>query len=138
MDSVRVIITRNVNTDGSGGTVVDDAAALLQAMPDGSSALDGLMAAFATHYPIPPSPTGAMVSDENGNDVPEMRPAWGPIRHISMCIKNYAMNVMGAFIADQERKEAERKAQLQQEAVGAAVQLVSSVANGIHNTPEVI
>ena len=104
----------------------------------GFSALDGLMAAFVTHYPIPLIATGAMVSDENGNDVPEMTPAWGPIRNISMCIKNYAMDVMGAFIADQERKEAERKAQLQQEAVGAAVQLVSSVANGIHNTPEVI
>ncbi len=52
MDSIRITIRRGVNQDGSGGQVVDDAAAILGAMPDGTPILDVLIAAFAETYGI--------------------------------------------------------------------------------------
>jgi hypothetical protein len=52
MDSIRITITRNVNSDGTGGTIVDDAAAVLGAMPDGTPIVDLLVAAFADTYGI--------------------------------------------------------------------------------------
>lgn len=50
MDSIRITITRYVTEDGTGGTVVDDAAAILGAMPDGTPIVDVLVAAFADAY----------------------------------------------------------------------------------------
>lgn len=52
MDSIRITITRNVNSDGTGGTVVDDATAILGAMPNGIPVVDMLVAAFADAYGI--------------------------------------------------------------------------------------
>jgi hypothetical protein len=52
MDSIRITITRDCKEDGSGGTVVDDAAAVLGAMPDGTPIVDVLVAAFADAYGI--------------------------------------------------------------------------------------
>lgn len=52
MDSIRITITRGVNPDGTGGTVVDDATAILGAMPDGTPIVDMLVAAFADAYGI--------------------------------------------------------------------------------------
>lgn len=52
MDSIRITITRGVNADGTGGTVVDDAAAVLGSMPDGTPIVDVLVSAFADAYGI--------------------------------------------------------------------------------------
>jgi hypothetical protein len=50
MDSIRITITRGVDSDGTGGTVVDNAVAILDAMPDGTPIVDVLVAAFADSY----------------------------------------------------------------------------------------
>jgi hypothetical protein len=52
MDSIRITITRGCKDDGTGGTVVDDAAAILGAMPDGTPIVDVIVAAFADAYGI--------------------------------------------------------------------------------------
>lgn len=52
MDSIRITITRDCKEDGTGGIVVDDAAAVLGAMPDGTPIVDVLVAAFSDAYGI--------------------------------------------------------------------------------------
>jgi ribonuclease I len=52
MDSVRIIITKDCNQDGTGGTVVDDATSVLAPLPNGTSLLDTITAAFQDAYGI--------------------------------------------------------------------------------------
>lgn len=49
MDSIKITITRNCNPDGSGGTVADSVAAVMQ---DG--VLDSILDAFVDKYGEPP------------------------------------------------------------------------------------
>ena len=52
MDKIRITITRGVDSDDTGGTVVDDASAILGSMPDGTPIVDALVAAYADAYGI--------------------------------------------------------------------------------------
>lgn len=52
MDKIQITITRNCDAQGNGGTVVDDVAAVLGSMPDGTPIVDALVAAFADAYGI--------------------------------------------------------------------------------------
>lgn len=52
MDKITITITRGCDAHGVGGTVVDDAAAILGSMPDGVPILDALVAAFADAYGV--------------------------------------------------------------------------------------
>lgn len=52
MDKITITITRGCDTQGNGGSVVDNAAAVLGSMPDGTPIVDALVAAFADVYGI--------------------------------------------------------------------------------------
>ena len=52
MDKITITITRGCDESGNGGTVIDNAGAVLGTMPDGTPILDALVAAFADAYGI--------------------------------------------------------------------------------------
>jgi hypothetical protein len=52
MDKITITITRGCDAQGVGGYVVDNAAAVLGLMPDGTPIVDALVAAFADAYGI--------------------------------------------------------------------------------------
>ena len=52
MDKITITITRGCDAQGVGGTVVDNAAAVLGSMPDGTPIVDALVAAFADAYGV--------------------------------------------------------------------------------------
>ena len=52
MDKITITITRGCDAQGNGGSVVDNAAAVLGSMPDGTPIVDALVAAFADAYGI--------------------------------------------------------------------------------------
>lgn len=52
MDKITITITRGCNAQGAGGEIVDNASAVLGAMPDGTPIVDALVAAFADAYGI--------------------------------------------------------------------------------------
>lgn len=52
MDKITITITRGCDAHGNGGSLVDNAAAVLGSMPDGSPIVDVLVAAFADAYGI--------------------------------------------------------------------------------------
>lgn len=52
MDKITITITRGCDAQGVGGSVVDNASAVLGSMPDGTPIVDALVAAFADAYGI--------------------------------------------------------------------------------------
>lgn len=52
MDKITITITRGCDSQGLGGSVVDNASAVLGSMPDGTPIVDALVAAFADAYGI--------------------------------------------------------------------------------------
>lgn len=52
MDKITITITRGCDTHGNGGSIVDNAAAVLGSMHDGTPIVDVLVAAFADAYGI--------------------------------------------------------------------------------------
>jgi len=52
MDKITITITRGCDAQGAGGSVVDNASAVLGSMPDGTPIVDALVAAFADTYGI--------------------------------------------------------------------------------------
>ena len=52
MDKITITIVRGCDAQGVGGSVVDNAAAVLGSMPDGTPIVDALVAAFADAYGI--------------------------------------------------------------------------------------
>jgi len=52
MDKITITITRGCDAQGVGGSVVDNAAAVLGSMPDGTPIVDALVAAFADAYGV--------------------------------------------------------------------------------------
>lgn len=50
MDKITITITRGCDAQGAGGSVVDNASAVLGSMPDGTPIVDALVAAFADAY----------------------------------------------------------------------------------------
>ena len=52
MDKITITITRGCDAQGNGGSVVDNAAAVLGSMPDGTPIVDALVAAFADAYGV--------------------------------------------------------------------------------------
>jgi hypothetical protein len=52
MDKIQITITRGCDESGNGGTVLDNASAVLGSMPDGTPIVDALVAAFADAYGV--------------------------------------------------------------------------------------
>lgn len=50
MDKITITITRGCDAQGVGGDIVDNASAVLGAMPDGTPIVDALVAAFIDAY----------------------------------------------------------------------------------------
>ena len=51
-DKITITITRGCDAQGNGGSIVDNASAVLGSMPDGTPIVDALVAAFADAYGI--------------------------------------------------------------------------------------
>ena len=83
MDSIRITITRDCKEDGTGGTIVDDASAVLGIMPDGVPVLDAVAAAFADSY---------------GLHEVEEEPV-SPYRNISYRLRIYANEIVSGWAA---------------------------------------
>ena len=106
MDSIRITITRNCNEDGSGGTVVDNAVAILGAMPDEIPIVDVIVAAFADAYGV------HQVDDK-------------PVslyRNLAYRCRQYMTEIVAAFAAKQAAAQAQASAQ---QSVAAALRSVT-------------
>lgn len=112
MDSIRIIITRGCDEAGQGGTVVDDAAAVLGSIGN-TPVLDALTASFVDAYGL------HQVADENG----DMQPVT-PERNMTYRIRMFATEIVTAYMqkvaAEQARQQAVQQA-------GAALQAVTIV-----------
>ena len=110
MDSIRITITRGVNPDGTGGTVVDNAAAILDAMPDGTPIVDVLMAAFADAYGI--------------HEVDSV-PVSG-YRNIAYRCRQYLTEIVSGFAAKQASAQAQEAARQSVAAALGSVTILES------------
>ena len=95
MDSIRITITRGLNPDGTGGTVVDDATAILGAMPDGTPIVDMLVTAFADAYGV-----------HRVDDVPV-----SGYRNLAYRVRQYMTEIVSAFAAKTAASAAQSQAQ---------------------------
>lgn len=102
MDSIKITITRGVNEDGTGGTIVDNAVAILDAMPDGTPIVDVIVAAFVDAYGI---------HEVDGVPV-------SPYRNLAYRCRQFMTDVVSGFAAKQAIAQARLAAQ---QSVSAAV-----------------
>lgn len=105
MDKIQITITRGCDESGNGGTVVDNASAVLGLMPDATPIVDVLVAAFADAYGI--------------YEVDEV-PVNG-YRNLSYRVRQYMTEIVGAYAS----KTAAATAQTQ--AHSAVTQALGSV-----------
>lgn len=110
MDSIRITITRDCDNDGTGGTVVDDAAAILGAMPDGTPIVDVLVAAFADAYGI--------------HEVDEI-PVSG-YRNLAYRIRQYMTEIVSGFASKRAAEQAQAAAQQSVAAALGSVTILES------------
>ena len=105
MDKITITITRGCDAQGAGGAIVDNASAVLGAMPDGTPIVDALVAAFADAYGI---------YEINGVPV-------NGYRNLSYRCRKYMTEIVAAYAA----KTAAAQAQIQ--AQSAVAQALGSV-----------
>jgi len=99
MDKIEIKITRNCDADGSGGEVVDYAAAILGSMPGGPLIVDAIVAAFAEAY-------GVHEVDVDG----EMQPVSG-YRNVSYRLRQHMTEIVSAYAQRQAQQVAAAQAQ---------------------------
>lgn len=95
MDKITITITRDCDAQGVGGTVVDNAAAVLGVMPDGTPIVDALVAAFADAYGV--------------HEV-EGEPVSG-YRNLSYRCRQYMTEIVSAYAAKTAAATAQSQAQ---------------------------
>lgn len=105
MDKITITITRGCDASGDGGTVVDNAAAVLGAMPDGTPIVDVLVSAFADAYGV----------HEVGGE-----PVSG-YRNLSFRCRQYMTQIVASYASKTAAAAAE------QQAASAVSQALSSV-----------
>jgi hypothetical protein len=110
MDKITITITRGCDASGVGGTVVDNASALLGSMPDATPIVDVLVAAFADAYGI-----------YEVDDLPV-----NAYRNLSYRVRQYMTEIVGAYASKTAAATAQTQAQAAvTQALGSVVILES-------------
>jgi len=98
MDKIEIKITRNCDSQGNGGEVVDHAAAILGSMPGGPPIVDAIVAAFAEAYGVHEVEIGG-----------EMQPVSG-YRNVSYRLRQHMTEIVSAFAQRQAQQAASAQA----------------------------
>lgn len=114
MDSIRIIITRNCDAQGNGGEVIDNAAAVLGSIGN-TPVLNAIVEAFADAYGI------HQIDDGEGNLTPIT-----PVRNVSFRIRQYATEIVTAYMQKVAAEQARTQAGQQAGAALAAVIIVEA------------
>lgn len=115
MDAIRIIITRNCDESGNGGTVIDNAAAVLGSIGN-TPVLDALVAAFADAYGI------HHIDDGTGNLIPVT-----PARNVTFRMRQFATEIVTAYMQKVAAEQARQQAGQQAEAALSAVTIVEAL-----------
>lgn len=110
MDKITITITRGCDAQGVGGTVVDNAAAILGSMPDGTPIVDALVAAFADAYGI---------HEVDGEPV-------SGYRNLSCRCRQYMTEIVSAYAAKTAAAAAQSQAQAAVAQALGSVQILES------------
>lgn len=114
MDKITITITRGCDAQGNGGFVVDNAAAVLGSMPDGTPIVDALVAAFADAY-------GLHQVEVDG----ELQPVSG-YRNLSYRCRQYVTEIVAAYASKQAAAAAQAQAQSAVAQALGSVQILES------------
>ena len=95
MDKITITITRGCDAQGVGGSIVDNAAAVLGTMPDGTPIVDALVAAFADAYGV---------HEMDGKPV-------SGYRNLSYRCRQYMTEIVAAYASKQAAAAAQSQAQ---------------------------
>lgn len=114
MDSIRILITRDCDENGQGGTVVDDAAAVLGSIGD-TPVLDALVAAFADAYGL----------HEVANEAGELVPV-SVYRNVTYRMRLYATEIVTAYMQKMAAEQARQQAGQQSQAALAGVTIIEA------------
>ena len=114
-DSIRIIITRDVDENGQGGTVVDDASAVLGSIGD-TKVLDALVAAFEDAYGI------HEIVEGEGED--ETRTPVTPFRNVTYRMRMFATDIVKSYMQKTAAKQAREQAGQQSDAALSTVKVV--------------
>jgi len=115
MDAIRIIISRDCDAQGQGGTVVDDAAAVLGSIGQ-TKVLDALVAAFADAYGI------YEVDDGEGNLTPV-----SPERNMTYRMRMFATEIVTAYMQKMAAEQARQQAGQQTQAALWATTIVENI-----------
>jgi hypothetical protein len=110
MDKITITITRGCDAQGVGGSVVDNAAAVLGSMPDGTPIVDALVAAFADAYGL---------HQVNGEPV-------SGYRNLSYRCRQYMTEIVAAYASQQAAASAQSQAQAAVAQALGSVQILES------------
>jgi ribonuclease I len=110
MDSIRIVITRNCDEQGSGGTVVDNAAAVLGSIGQ-TKVLDALVAAFADAYGLH-EVDGVAVTPE---------------RNMTYRMRMFATEIVTAYMQKMAAEQARQQAGQQTQAALGATTIVENI-----------
>lgn len=114
-DSIRIIITRDCDANGQGGTVVDDASAVLGAIGD-TPVLDAITAAFADSYGI------HEIVEGEGEE--ETRTPVSAYRNVTYRMRMFATEIVKAYMQKVAANQAREQAGQQSDTAMAAVNIV--------------
>jgi hypothetical protein len=110
MDKITITITRGCDAQGVGGSVVDNAAAVLGSMPDGTPIVDALVAAFADAYGV---------HEVDGEPV-------SGYRNLSYRCRQYMTEIVAAYASKQAAATAQSQAQAAVAQALGSVQILES------------
>lgn len=110
MDKITITIVRGCDAQGAGGEIVDNASAVLGAMPDGTPIVDALVSAFVDAYGI--------------HEV-EGEPVSG-YRNLSYRCRQYMTEIVSAYAARTAAAMAQSQAQAAVAEALGSVQILES------------
>lgn len=114
MDKITITIVRGCDAQGVGGSVVDNASAVLGSMPDGTPIVDALVAAFADAY-------GLHQVEVDG----EMQPVSG-YRNLSYRCRQFMTEVVASYASKTAAAAAQSQAQVAVAQALGSVQILES------------
>lgn len=117
MDSVRIILTKDCDENGDSGKIVEDVVTILAPLPDNSSAIDALVAAFADAYPFETYDNPKFDSEQPESDTNPAKLAHAPYRNFTIKLRKYSEEIVKPFL----KKAMQKQLDAQAEAVAASV-----------------
>jgi len=131
MDSIRIIIQKDCDAQGGNGTLVEDVITVIDALPDGSSAIDALAAAFADAYAFETYDNPAFDASQPDSETNPAKLQHTPYRNYTIKLRKYSETIVKPFLKKAMQQQLDAQAEAVAATVFGGVKVIDQLQTGV-------